>query len=150
MKTIMMNMVRIFKDDQVVVLDKVKRYGWEGLTFPGGKVEDYESFEDSAIREAKEESGLDVSELSFNGMIIWYDYDTEERFVGLLYTAGSFSGELIPINKEGNLFFQNYKEFLSTDGKSDSMDEILSIYNGTYKEIYLYYRNNKIVESRRY
>lgn len=150
MKTIMMNMVRIFKDDQVVILDKVKKYGWEGLTFPGGKVEDYETFEDSAIREAKEETGLDVSELSYNGMIVWYDFDTEERFVGLLYTAGRFEGELVPINKEGKLYFQNYEDFLKVDGKSDSMEDILSIYNGKYREIYLYYRNGRVCDIKRY
>lgn len=75
MKTIMMNMVRIFDDNKVLVLDKVKKYGWEGFTFPGGKVEDYESFIDSAIRESKEETNLDVSDLEYNGQIVWYDYD---------------------------------------------------------------------------
>ena len=39
MKTILMNMVRIIKDNEVLILDKKKKYGWEGLTFPGGKVE---------------------------------------------------------------------------------------------------------------
>ena len=36
-----MNMVKIYdeKNKKVLVLDKKKKYGWEGLTFPGGKVE---------------------------------------------------------------------------------------------------------------
>lgn len=57
-----MNMVKIYnkKTGQVLVLDKVKKYGWEGLTFPGGKVEFGESFVDSVIREAKEETNLDI------------------------------------------------------------------------------------------
>lgn len=150
MKTIVMNMIRIFKGDEVLVLDKVKKYGWEGLTFPGGKVEDYESFIDAAIREAKEETNLDVFDLSYNGQIVWYNYDKEIREVGLLYTASSFSGDLIEYNKEGRLFFMDYEKFLSMEGKSDSMDDILSIYNGKYSEIDLYYRDNKMIEKKKY
>ena len=62
MKILLMNMVKIYNKEtgEVLVLDKVKKYGWEGLTFPGGKVELTESFEDSVIREAKEETNLDV------------------------------------------------------------------------------------------
>ena len=150
MKTIMMNMVRIFDGNKVLVLDKVKKYGWEGFTFPGGKIEDYESFIDSAIREAKEETNLDVSDLEYNGQIVWYDYDREERLVGLLYTAKTFSGDLVKDNKEGRLFFLDYREFIGMDNKSDSMDDILSIYHGQYSEIDLYYRGDRIIERKMY
>lgn len=149
MKTIMMNMIRIFNDNEVVVLDKVKKYGWEGLTFPGGKVEAFETFEEAAIREAKEETDLDVSDLTMDGIIVWYDYDNDERLVGILYTARAFTGKLCPINKEGNLYFQDYDEFKKEKTKSDSMDDILSIYDGKYKEVCLYYKNNDLIESRR-
>ncbi len=149
MKTIMMNMIRIFNDNEVVVLDKVKKYGWEGLTFPGGKVEAFETFEEAAIREAKEETDLDVSDLTMDGIIVWYDYDNDERLVGILYTARAFTGKLCPINKEGKLYFQDYDEFKKEKTKSDSMDDILSIYDGKYKEVCLYYKNNELIESRR-
>ena len=41
MKTRLMNMIKIKNPstNKVVILDKVKKEGWEGLTFPGGKVE---------------------------------------------------------------------------------------------------------------
>lgn len=39
METKLFTFVRIADGDKVVVLDKVVREGWEGLTFPGGKVE---------------------------------------------------------------------------------------------------------------
>ncbi|MDO5027602.1 MAG: NUDIX domain-containing protein [Tissierellia bacterium] len=149
MKTIMMNMIRILNKDKVVVLDKVKKYGWEGLTFPGGKVEDFETLEQAAIREAKEETNLDILDLSQDGIIIWYDYDRDERLVGILYTAKSFKGDLNPINREGRLYFQNYEEFKKEEKKSASMDDILSIYDGKYKEVCLYYKNDKLIESRR-
>ncbi|MFM1585121.1 NUDIX domain-containing protein, partial [Helcococcus ovis] len=111
MKTIMMNMVRIFNGSKVLVLDKKKKYGWEGLTFPGGKVEPFESFNNSAIREIKEETNLDIKDLEFNGFIQWYCKNPDERYVGLLYTAHGFDGKLISENIEGNLFFEDYEEF---------------------------------------
>jgi len=150
MKTIMMNMIRIFRGNEVLVLDKVKKHGWEGLTFPGGKVEDFESFIDAAIREAKEETNLDIFDLSYDGMIVWYDHDADERLVGMLYTSKRFKGDLIEFNKEGRLYFQDYEEFAFEENKSDSMDDILSIYNGEYDEIYCYYKESKLVDRKKF
>ena len=110
MKIVLMNMVKIYdeKNNKVLVLDKKKKYGWEGLTFPGGKVEKNESFENSVIREAKEETNLEIK---------------NPKFVGIN-------------NREGNLFWKDYDEFKKMDKMSDSMPEILKIYDGKYREIY--------------
>lgn len=67
-----------------------------------------------------------------------------------MYTANYFSGNLVEDNDEGRLFFLDYNEFIGLDNKSDSMDDILSIYHGQYSEIDLYYRGNKIVERKKY
>lgn len=145
MKTVMMNMVRIFDGDKVVVLDKKKKYGWEGLTFPGGKVEDYESFDQAAIREVKEETNLDIVHLEFNGIIQWLDRTREVREVGLLYTARDFEGELCRENREGKLSFENYEEFKTMEGHSYSMEYVLQIFDGKYFEICLEYDNDELV-----
>ena len=101
MKTVLMNMLKIYNEEtgQVLVLDKVKKYGWEGLTFPGGKVEIGESFEDSVIREAKEETNLDIKNPKLVGLITWIS--DEGKDVGLIYETSDFEGELVEENREG-------------------------------------------------
>lgn len=141
MKIVLMNMVKIYdeKNNKVLVLDKKKKYGWEGLTFPGGKVEKNESFENSVIREAKEETNLEIKNPKFVGIITWAFTNDKGEFqkdVGLLYQTNDFSGKLIEDNIEGKLFWKDYDEFKKMDKMSDSMPEILKIYDGKYREIY--------------
>ena len=150
MENILCNMIKINRGNDVLVLDKVKKYGWEGLTFPGGHVEKVESITESVIREAKEETNLDIENIKYVGMISWYDIDNNERIVGFLYETDDFSGELIKENIEGTLEFIDYEELKNMDGHSDSMGEIFAIYDGKYSEIVLYYEDNKCVKKECY
>ena len=137
-------MVRIEDSEgRVLVLDKVKKEGWEGLTFPGGKVEAKESLVTSVRREAKEETGLDLGEVSFSGIIEWIDQKT--RLVGLLYSCKDFSGSLVE-SEEGPISWMDYEEFKKIEEKSDSMDDILAIYEGKYQEIQYFYQSGQLVE----
>lgn len=138
-----MNMVKIYnkKTGQVLVLDKVKKYGWEGLTFPGGKVEFGESFVDSVIREAKEETNLDIKNPKLVGIITWIS--DEGKDVGLIYETTDFDGELVEENREGRLFWMDYEEFKNIQPKSMSMDKILGIYEGDYREVFWDFRDGK-------
>ena len=143
MNTILMNMCMIhdLSNNSVLVLDKIKKEGWEGLTFPGGHVEKVESLDKSCKREIKEETNLDIEDLSLKGIIQWYKIESDERHTGLLYYTNKFSGELIKNNKEGNLEWVELDEFLKMENKSDSMDDIMKIYMGKVKEIIYYFEN---------
>ncbi|MDU2202398.1 MAG: DNA mismatch repair protein MutT, partial [Anaerococcus hydrogenalis] len=73
------------------------------------------------------------------GIITWTFTNDEGEFqkdVGLLYQTKYFSGKLIEDNREGKLFWKDYDKFKKMDKMSDSMPEILKIYDGTYREIY--------------
>ena len=144
MKTRLMNMIKIINPNtnEVVVLDKVKKEGWEGLTFPGGKVEENESLMAAAIREAKEETDLDIKNLKFVGFITWLGEEFKD--VGLLYQTTDFSGKLVAENREGNLSWVDYEKFKKMDGMSLSMDKILKIYEGEYSEIFWDVRTDEI------
>lgn len=150
MENILCNMIKINRGNDVLVLDKVKKYGWEGLTFPGGHVEKVESITESVIREAKEETNLDIENIKYVGMISWYDMDNNDRIIGFLYETNDFSGELIKKNIEGTLEFIDYEDLKNMDGHSDSMGEIFAIYDGKYSEIVLYYEDNKCVKKECY
>lgn len=143
MKIVLMNMVKIYNKNtgQVLVLDKVKKYGWEGLTFPGGKVEEGESFEDSVIREAKEETNLDIKNPKLVGIITWLT--DERKDVGLLYETSNFEGDLVEDNREGKLSWMDYEEFKNIPEKSMSMDHILKIYEEEYREVFWDFRDGK-------
>ncbi len=113
----MTTMIMVYnkKTDEVLVIDRLKKY--PGLSFPGGHAEKGESFYECAVREVKEETGLDVSELEPCGMIDWCKTDGSGRYVEFLYKTSVFSGTLCDGTDEGNIFWlpksELYKRKLS-------------------------------------
>lgn len=55
----------VFNDQEEILLIKGPRRGWE---MPGGQVEEGESLKEAAIRETKEESGIDIEINKFCGV----------------------------------------------------------------------------------
>ncbi|KIL43202.1 ADP-ribose pyrophosphatase [Jeotgalibacillus campisalis] len=55
----------VLNDQKEILLIKGPKRGWE---MPGGIVEEGESLKDAAIRETKEESGIDIEVLKFCGI----------------------------------------------------------------------------------
>ena len=94
-KTEFTNMVMVEnrENGKVLVQERVK--SWTGISFPGGHVEPGESFIESAIREVKEETGLDITNLEPCGVIHWVHRDRGDRYVVFLYKTSRFSGKLI-------------------------------------------------------
>ena len=136
---ILTNMCMIYNDNgEVLVQDRVK--DWAGVTFPGGKVEPGESFVESTIREIKEETGLDISDLEICGTKTWYEEDINQRYVVMLYKSKTYSGTLESC-EEGKVFWIKLKD-IHNYKLSHGFDEMLRIFiNDDLNEFY-YFKDN--------
>jgi 8-oxo-dGTP diphosphatase len=72
---------------------------WNGM---GGKLEPGESPEECAVREALEETGLELYDPRLAGFITFPAFDDFEDWYVFIFTATRFSGELID-SPEGHL-----------------------------------------------
>jgi len=100
---ILTNMCMICDGDKVLVQDR-QNPDWPGITFPGGHVEEGESFVSSVIREVKEETGLDIDAVRLCGVKQWSHKRGEYRYIVFLYKTDCFSGKLRD-SEEGKVFW---------------------------------------------
>jgi len=130
---ILTNICLIYDEDRILVVDR-KKEDWPGLTFPGGHVEKNENFNDSVIREVKEETGLTIRRPILCG-IEEFKTEEEDRYLMFYYKTNQFKGKLRS-SKEGEVFWIKREDLnkykLSLDLKrilkvmeSDDLSEII-------------------------
>lgn len=78
----------VINDNNEILLIKGPRRGWE---MPGGQVEEGESLTHAAIRETKEESGIDIEIIKFCGIF----QNVGNSICNTLFLAKPIGGELI-------------------------------------------------------
>ena len=98
-------LVYLKRNNQTLMLHRVKKKQdyhegkWNGL---GGKIDPGETPEECAIREVKEESGLDLVNPRLRGFITFPMFDGVDDWYVYLFTGTEFTGDLID-SPEGNL-----------------------------------------------
>lgn len=100
---ILTNLCMVYDQDRILVQDR-RKSDWPGITFPGGHVEPNESFVASAIREVKEETGLDISNVRLCGVKQFTQADGSYRYIVFFFKSNTFSGELTA-SREGDVFW---------------------------------------------
>ncbi|SNZ02390.1 8-oxo-dGTP diphosphatase [Terribacillus aidingensis] len=94
------NMVMVHTEDHVLLLNR-QHDDFSGFIPPGGKVDFPESLTSSAIREVKEETGLDVRDLEYKGIQHYVNKKQNVRYLIFYYITSSFSGHLLTESREG-------------------------------------------------
>lgn len=137
-KCILTNICLIYKGDEILVIDRKKK-DWPGLTFPGGHVEKDENFNDSVIREVKEETGLKIKKPILCG-IEEFKTKNEDRYIMLYYKTNNFSGK-IKSSKEGEVFWIKRKD-LEKHKLSLDLKRILKIMESEALSELIYYEKD--------
>ena len=109
--------VIVFDDDDRLLMVRQHHEERDIWMVPGGGIEDGETSVQAAVREMKEETGLNIKNPQLCGIKEW-DWGNETRYIALLYKTNEFSGE-IKASNEGKIFWMNkndlHKYKLSTD-----------------------------------
>lgn len=131
------NMTMVYDKDsgKCVVLDRLK--DWPGLTFPGGHVENGESFYDSAAREIKEETGLTVRNLKSCGTVHWASQNSGDRYIEFLFKTCDYDGSLVDATREGRVFWMDSEDLKKSDNLSPNFALYLPMFfEDRYSEMY--------------
>ncbi len=89
----------LLKDEKLVLVQRSIEPGYGKWVFPGGYVDRGEKLEQAAIREAKEEAGIDVS---IDGLVGVYSYEGAPVVI-VVYSAAIVGGELRPLDESLDL-----------------------------------------------
>ncbi|MDD2361843.1 MAG: 8-oxo-dGTP diphosphatase [Eubacteriales bacterium] len=129
-----MVMIEDKNTEKILVQDRVKN--WKGLSFPGGHVENGECFYDCAVREVKEETGLDISNLEYCGIIHWVNNKTLDRYLVFLYKTTVFSGKLIAMSDEGKNMWITIDELRNAPSENQTCKYLPMFLEGKYSEAF--------------
>jgi len=105
-------MIQNPETNDVLIQNRTRKY--PGYSFPGGHVENGESIYDCAVREVKEETGLDVENLKNCGVVHWVNRENNERYLCFMYKTTQFGGKLITKTDEGEQFWLGIDGLLAT------------------------------------
>ena len=131
--------------NEVLVQNRKKKYpGW---SFPGGHVETGESFYDCAVREVKEETGLDVKTMQYCGVVHWITRETDARYLCYMYKTSDFDGKLLAETDEGEQFWLGIDELLAAPKDKFSTEHyaLSPLFHeyGKYSEVFLTQNNDE-------
>ncbi len=137
---ILTNMCMIYDDNGNILVQNRVNPNWPGICFPGGHVEENESFVKSCIREVKEETGLDIYNLRLCGLK-QYSVDNK-RYIVIYYKTNAFKGELIS-SDEGEVFWIKRSDLLNYKLCNGFLEMVKVFEDDSLSENYYVKENNE-------
>lgn len=138
-QTVLTNMCMVFDDQGRVLVQERRDPNWCGITFPGGHVEQGESFVDSVIREVREETGLTIHHPVLCGLKQWMEEDGV-RYLVIFYKTDQFEGTLAS-PEEGEVFWMDLKE-MKQSNLAPGMEYMLRVFlEDSLSEVYLHFEH---------
>ena len=145
----------IEKDNCFLMLHRTKKKNdynhdkWIGI---GGKFENGDSPEDCAIREVKEETGLEIapSDLRYCGIVTFVDKSELEPYTEFMHVfhAEKFSGSLITDCNEGELEWVPVSKLGELpQWEADEIFQNFVIQRKPFFSLKVIYKNNKLIET---
>ena len=139
----------IEKDDSYLMLHRVSKKHdvnkdkWIGI---GSHFEENESPEECLLREAKEETGLTLTNWSFRGIVTFISEGWDTEYM-CLYTADGYEGEMIPCN-EGVLEWVKKEDLLKLNlWEGDKIFLKLLQENAPFFSLKLAYKGDQLEEA---
>ncbi|HAM81367.1 8-oxo-dGTP diphosphatase [Ornithinibacillus bavariensis] len=144
-KVIITNMCMVYDDKGNVLVQNRLNPNWPGITFPGGHVNDKESFSESVIREVYEETGLTIESPILCG-IKQFQTAENERYIVLLYKTKLFKGNL-KSSREGEVFWTSREKLFDYKVAND-FEKMLQVFeDDELCELY-YYNKDETLHSK--
>ncbi|WP_153464252.1 NUDIX hydrolase [Sediminibacillus terrae] len=111
-------------NSQLLLQKRVKK-PFKGLwNAPGGKVETYESPIEACKREIQEETGLDIDNVNFRGILTVTNENQKSSDVLMLFHTKEFSGSLCG-SEEGEIDWVETEKIYSYDNTPESFTYLL-------------------------
>lgn len=131
----------IVRDEcQNILLIKNKHRGWE---YPGGFVNNRESIQDAAIREVKEETGIQVK----IGDLIGIYQDKQSSSCHFLFLSTPFSGRLKTNDESDDIGYYTVEEALQIIGRTSCKERVI---HSTHKDKWPYLYINLCIQKERF
>ena len=93
---ILATLVYAIRDDEVLLHQRVKDPNKGLWVAPGGKLEPTESPTECAVREMREETGLELEDPVLRGVMVEVSPRPDYQWLTFIYAATRWSGELAP------------------------------------------------------
>ncbi len=93
---VLATLVYAIRDDQVLLHRRVKDPNKGLWVAPGGKLEPTESPTECAVREMREETGLELEDPALRGVMVEVSPRPDYQWITFVYAATRWTGELAP------------------------------------------------------